>query len=358
MAVREILEAARYDLRMSRTSVAVGLGEVLWDLLPAGKQLGGAPANFAYMMTLLGHRGVVASRVGEDALGVELRARLDRLRVDASCVQAHTAQATGTVKVRLDGAGQPEYEITEGVAWDFLEWTPAWERLAAEADVVCFGSLAQRAPQSRATIWEFVAATRPGALRIFDVNLRQKLFSAEVLAESLRLANVAKLNDHELPVVMRELGLGRDEDEGAAAERLRREFDLKLVCVTRGDKGSLLVTENERDEHPGFPARVVDLVGAGDAFSAALAHHMLAGSTRGAMNEAANRLGAWVASQAGATPPADATLLWRGPRSLLITSKAKAPALPVPAWPPPFDLRSRLRAHTPGQAHNFPFAQT
>jgi fructokinase len=288
--------------------MAVGLGELLWDLLPAGKQLGGAPANFAYMIALLGHQGVVASRVGRDALGTELREKLGVLGLDESYVQTDPAAATGTVQVRIDRGGQPEYEITEGVAWDFLDWNLPWRQLAKKADVVCFGSLAQRSAKSRATIRKFVSAVRPGALRIFDVNLRQKFFSEEVLSESLRLASVAKLNDHELPIVMRELRLNYD-DEGHGAEALRRTFDLKLVCVTRGAMGSLLVTENERDEHPGFPARVVDSVGAGDAFTAALAHHVLAGSSLRVTNAAANRMGAWVASQSGATPPADPAVI-------------------------------------------------
>jgi fructokinase len=288
--------------------VAVGLGEVLWDLLPQGKQLGGAPANFAYMAALLGHRGVVASSAGRDALGDELRQKLGELGLDTSLLQLDPAHATGTVKVHLDAEGQPTYEITEGVAWDFLEWTPSWRQLATTAGVICFGALAQRSPQSRATIQEFLAAAPKASLRIFDVNLRQKFFSAEVLSESLRLANVAKLNDQELPVVMRELRLSFD-GEGASAERLRRTFGLKLVCVTRGSKGSLLVSESGRDEHPGFPVRVADSVGAGDAFTAALAHHLLRGSSLRTTNEAANRMGAWVASQSGATPPPDSAVL-------------------------------------------------
>ena len=288
--------------------VAVGLGEVLWDLLPQGKQLGGAPANFAYMAALLGHRGVVASSAGRDALGAELRQKLVELRLDASSLQLDPAHATGTVKVHLDAEGQPTYEITDGVAWDFLEWTPNWRQLAAAAGVICFGSLAQRSPQSRATIQEFLAAAPKASLRIFDVNLRQQFFPAEVLSESLRLANVAKLNDQELPVVMRELGLSFDGEE-SSAERLRHTFGLKLVCVTRGNRGSLLVSEGGRDEHPGFPVRVVDSVGAGDAFTAALAHHLLRGSSLKTANEAANRLGAWVASQSGATPPPNSAAL-------------------------------------------------
>jgi len=282
----------------------VGLGEVLWDVLPQGKQLGGAPANFAYMTSLLGHRAIVASRVGSDTAGGELRKKLAELGLDTSYVQPDEMHPTGTVKVHVDADGQPSYEITDDVSWDFLAWTREWQRLASVADVICFGSLAQRSEMSRQTIRSFLRAPRADAIRIFDVNLRQEFFSAEVLADSLRLASVAKLNDVELPIVMRHLGLAYDEQK-SAAERLRSAFGLKLACVTRGNQGSLLVREGESDEHPGFAVRVMDSVGAGDAFAAALAHHLLRGSPLRVMNEAANRIGAWVASQHGATPAAD-----------------------------------------------------
>lgn len=290
------------------TRSVVGLGEVLWDLLPEGKQLGGAPANFAYMSGLLGHRAIVASRIGADALGEELRERLASLELETSFLQHDEAHRTGAVKVILDADGQPEYEIEQNAAWDFLEWTPQWRQLAAQADAICFGSLAQRSEASGATIRAFLDASRDDAIRIFDVNLRQDFFSAGVLGASFRLANVAKLNDLELPSVMRTLGLAF-EDERCAAEHLRREFGLELVCVTRGSRGSLLVRENEADEHPGFTVPVADSVGAGDAFTAALAHHLLRHSSLRRMNEAANRMGAWVASQRGATPAADASLI-------------------------------------------------
>lgn len=291
-----------------RDYVAVGLGEVLWDLLPAGKQLGGAPANFAYMSHLLGARGMVASRVGGDASGDELRGRLAGLGLEAEIVQVDTAHETGKVEVRLDSRGQPSYEIAQGVAWDFLELTARWQRLAAEADVICFGSLAQRAPVSRATIRAFLAGSRRDSIRIFDVNLRQQFYTREVLAESLRLANVAKLNAEELPVVTRELGLDQ-VDEKASARALLRKFQLAAVCVTRGGHGSLLLHGEEMDEHPGFAVRVVDLVGAGDAFTAALAHHLARGSSLKVANAAANRMGAWVASEPGATPAGNAEVI-------------------------------------------------
>lgn len=286
----------------------VGLGEVLWDMLPQGKQLGGAPTNFAYMCGLLGHHAVVASAIGTDALGEELPKRLNELKLDTSSIQVSREHPTGTVNVALDGDGQPKYEIEENVAWDFLVWTPGWQQIAARADVICFGTLAQRSAISRETIQAFLRATPPNAIRIFDVNLRQTFFSADVLAESLRLANVAKLNDTELPVVMSLLGL-TSNDETSSAACLRSAFGLDLVCVTRGDRGSLLVRETEFDEHPGFSVRVPDLVGAGDAFTAALAHHLLHGSSLRVMDEAANRMGAWVASQPGGTPRADAEVL-------------------------------------------------
>lgn len=286
----------------------VGLGEVLWDLLPQGKQLGGAPANFAYISGVLGHRAIVAGATGADALGQDLRRQLEELKLDTSFLQTDPAHPTGTVKVSLDPRGQPEYEIEQDVAWDFLAWTPQWQQLAAQADAVCFGSLAQRSAVSQATIRSFLSASRPEAIRIFDVNLRQNFYSAAVLRESFCLANVVKLNDSELPIVMRSLGLS-DANERSSAKALLQTFGLKLVCVTRGERGSLLVREGEFDEHPGFSVRVQDLVGAGDAFTAALAHHVLRGSPLSVVNEAANRMGAWVASQAGGTPRWDAQAL-------------------------------------------------
>ncbi len=292
--------------------IVVGLGELLWDVLPGGKQIGGAPANFAYIVGLLGDRGVIASRIGRDALGDEIREKLVSLGVDTSFLQVDAGHPTGTVNVRVDPDGQPIFDIAAPVAWDFIECTPAWESLARQADAVYFGTLGQRYPQSVAATKALMAFVRPDALKIFDANLRQSFFSAEVIAESLRLANVMKLNHTELPRVLEMLGLSYD-DEKTSAERLRRTYGLKLVCVTRGDHGSLIVVEGAADEHPGFPVSVVDTVGAGDAFTATLVHHLLRGSSTAsslpAMNEAANRMGSWVASHAGGTPPVDSALL-------------------------------------------------
>jgi len=186
---------------MEPTLNVVGLGEVLWDLLPGGKQLGGAPTNFAYMCSLLGHRAAVASRVGRDPLGDELTARLKQLGLATDYLQIDERQPTGTVQVEVDATGSPRFTIIEPVAWDFLDWTPGWAELAGRTDVVCFGSLAQRSATSGATIRRFVQAVSAGALKVFDVNLRQAYFTADVLADSLRLADLVKLSHEELPVV-------------------------------------------------------------------------------------------------------------------------------------------------------------
>ncbi len=291
-----------------RQYTVVGLGEVLWDIFPDGKQLGGAPANFAAMAAALGDRGVIASRIGEDALGERALDRWRQRNVEVSFIQRDPRHETGTVRVDLDDRGQPEFTITENVAWDYLEWTPQWHRLATRADVVCFGTLAQRAPRSRQTIRRFLEATRPDCLRLFDVNLRSSYYSVELLRRSFQRAEVAKLNDEELFRVTDLMGFG-EHDLAARAEQLRRTFNLTLVCITRGARGSLLVAEGETIEHPGITVDVVDTVGAGDAFTAALAYHLLRRASFTLMSEAANRLGALVAARRSATPTLDEDVL-------------------------------------------------
>ncbi len=286
----------------------VGLGEVLWDLLPAGKQLGGAPANFAYITNLLGDRGVVASRVGDDVLGLQAHAKLQHIGLDPAYLQQDPLHPTGTVQVEIDPNGNPKYQIAGPVAWDFLELTPDWAALACRADAVCFGSLAQRSIQSRKTILQFLRLMSPQSVKVFDVNLRQSFYTPEILRESLAHSSVLKLNHEELPIVVSLLG-SSFQGERQAAESLRRSFSLKLVCVTRGVNGSLLIAENAVHEHPAFKVIVADTVGAGDAFTAALIHHLLREAPLSAMNQAANRIGAWVASQVGATPPLDPQVL-------------------------------------------------
>jgi fructokinase len=277
----------------------VGLGEVLWDLLPSGRQLGGAPANFAYCSHLLGDRAVVASRIGEDELGKAVRESLLARGVTDQFLQIDPEQPTGTVKVEIDSAGQPKFEIIHPVAWDFLQWTDTWQALARSADAVCFGSLAQRSSESRRTILEFVDATRSEALRIFDVNLRQTFYSFQIISESMVRANVVKLNHEEVPRVRELLGIKAGDGPYFCKEVIER-FRLQLICITRGSNGSLLCDQTSAHEHPGFHVQVKDTIGAGDAFTAALVHEHLRGRSLAEMNDSANRLGAWVASNSGA----------------------------------------------------------
>ncbi|HKC70565.1 MAG TPA: carbohydrate kinase, partial [Terriglobales bacterium] len=279
----------------------VGLGEVLWDVLPERTCLGGAPTNFAYITTLMGDQGIVASRVGEDSQGIEALRRMEELGLDIDHVQTDHEHRTGIVNVEVDGQGQPRFEIAHPVAWDFLEWTNDWRRLAEQADAACFGSLAQRSETSRATIRRFVRAMLPGTLKVFDVNLRQSYYSPEILAESMKLADIVKFNDDELPKIM-SLSKIPHKDALSSAQRLIREYDLKVVCITRGGRGSLLVRDGDKSEHSGFKVRVADTVGSGDAFTAGLVHEYLHGASLDLMNEVANLVGAWVASEVGAMP--------------------------------------------------------
>jgi fructokinase len=219
-------------------------------------------------------------------------------------VQTDRTHATGSVKVEVDSNGQARFEIADAVAWDFLEWTLDWQRVAESADAVCFGSLAQRSKKSQETIRRFLrAAVR--AVKVFDVNLRQSYYSREVLAESMKLADIVKLNDEELPKIMSLSDFPHvlaHEDEQSSAQRLIEAYDVKLVCVTRGGRGSLLVRGGEASVHRGFRVKVADTVGSGDAFAAGLVHEYLHGASLNLMNEVANLVGAWVASEMGATP--------------------------------------------------------
>ena len=292
---------------MKEPHLILGIGELLWDLLPEGPQLGGAPANFAVMAGRLGNHAVVLSRIGRDDLGRKAMELLNPLPADASFLQVDPVHETGRVTVAFE-AGQPHYTIHQPAAWDFMELSDEWVQLAERADAICFGSLAQRANESRQTIQTLAAQTSAACVRVFDVNLRTPFYSGEVIQESLELATVMKMNDAEVPQVLALLGLPGYEPAAPdhlrlGAERLLEEFPLlEMVAVTRGGHGSLLVKREEWHEHPGVQVNVADTIGAGDASTAAMTHYLLQGASLAALNEAGNRWGAWVASQAGAMP--------------------------------------------------------
>lgn len=289
----------------------LGIGELLWDLLPEGPRLGGAPANFTVMAGRLGSHAAILSRIGRDDLGRKAVEILDPLPVNTEFLQVDRVHETGRVTVVLND-GQPEYTIHEPAAWDFLELSDEWIRLAERADAICFGSLAQRSLESRQTIQTLAAQAKAHCMRVFDVNLRAPFYSSEVVQESLELATVMKMNDAEVPLVLGLLGLQAFDPENPAAlrmgaEKLLEEFPtLKMVAVTRGGAGSLLVTRDAWHEHPGVEVKVADTIGAGDAFTAAMTNYMLRDADLATLNEAGNRWGSWVASRAGAMPELNA----------------------------------------------------
>jgi len=288
--------------------LVLGIGELLWDVLPTGKRLGGAPANFSVMAGRLGNHAVILSRIGRDDLGREAISVLDPLPADTAQLQIDTLHETGRVTVAFTD-GQPEYTIHQGAAWDSLELSDEWVKLAERADAICFGSLAQRSIEARQTIQTLAAQSPSRCVRVFDVNLRPPFYSSEVIQESLELATVVKMNDAEVPLVLALLGIPV-EDGGhpghlrSGAEKLLAEFPtLRMVAITRGAHGSLLVNREEWHEHAGFTTKVADTIGAGDAFTAAMTHYLLRGADLSVLNEAGNRWGSWMASQSGAMPP-------------------------------------------------------
>ena len=284
----------------------LGLGEILWDLLPSGKQLGGAPANFAYHAHALGAESWLVTRVGQDPLGREILDRLRALALPTECVAVDPAAPTGTVSVELAADGQPRFIIHEHVAWDHIVTDAVSLAAAGRADAVCFGTLAQRSEPSRASIRALVAATPPGALRVFDINLRQQFYSRETIETSLELANGLKINDAELPVVAELLGLTGHGPEQLA--ELARRFSLRLVALTRGNSGSLLFSSDHWSDHPGLRVAVKDTIGAGDSFTAAMVLGFLSGWPLDQINQRANEIAAFVCTQAGATPSLPAEL--------------------------------------------------
>lgn len=280
-----------------KKKVIVGIGEILWDMLPTGKALGGAPANFAYHAKRLGEEGWAVSAIGDDPLGREIMDIVGEKRLNN--LIAVTDKPTGTVQVTLDAHGVPTYNIMEDVAWDNIPFTPEMEALAKRADAVCFGSLVQRMG-SRAAVLKFLHATRPEALRVFDINLRQHYYSKEVLDTSLRLANILKINDEEIRIVADMFGL--EGDDTAACRSLVERYDLQLVILTKGADGSEVITATEAIPQTVGKVEVVDTVGAGDSFTAAFVVSYLRGDSLSEAQRLANETAAYVCSCKGAMP--------------------------------------------------------
>jgi fructokinase len=279
----------------------VGLGEVLWDVLPEGKRLGGAPANFACHALALGADACVISAVGRDALGEELLAALQERGFAVDTLSQDSVHATGTVTVAVSEEGQPSYTIHENAAWDHLVPTAAAWRAVAQADAVCFGSLAQRHAVSRKAVGALLDQSSGDALKVFDVNLRQAYYDETILRESLQRANVAKVNEDELPIVGDRLGLS-GENPRERLEALVDAFALEAAALTCGAEGSLLVAGDQCSWAEGVPVEVRDTIGAGDSFLAGFVMGLLLGKPLDWINAQANALARHVCTCEGATP--------------------------------------------------------
>lgn len=278
----------------------IGLGEVLYDVLPEGAKLGGAPANFAYHASQFGFDAMAVSAVGNDILGDHALKTFDDNGL--KYIIPRVAFPTGTVNVALNEAGVPTYTFTPDVAWDHIPFTPEMEAVAKEARAVCFGSLAQRSDESRTTIHKFLEATPKDCLKIFDVNLRGNFYNKEVLTEGVKRADILKINDEELVVIGRMFDYpGLDMEEKCRI--IMHRYHLKMVVLTCGTNGSYVFAPGDVTSYKPTPkVEVADTVGAGDSFTGAFSAAILSGKSIGEAHELAVKVSAYVCTQKGAMP--------------------------------------------------------
>ena len=278
----------------------VGLGEALWDVLPEGKKLGGAPANFAYHAGQFGLDTIAISALGEDALAEET---IDALKEhNLNYLMPRVPYPTGTVQVTLAEGGIPTYDIKEGVAWDNIPYTDEMAEIAKNARAVCFGSLAQRNKVSRENIRKFLADTPADCLKICDINLRQQFYSKEILEDSFKLCNILKINDEELVVVNRMFGYD-GLDMRQTCEKMVQDYGLKMLVLTCGTNGSYVFTDDGLTSFQDTPkVTVADTVGAGDSFTGSFCACIINGKPVQEAHKIAVKVSAFVCTQNGAMP--------------------------------------------------------
>jgi fructokinase len=276
----------------------IGIGEILWDLLPEGKQLGGAPTNFAFHAQQLGLQSSIISSVGDDTLGKEILETIEKTEIISFIDKIE--RPTGTVSVQLDKNGIPKYIIHEDVAWDFISPSESALEFAQQSHAVCFGTLAQRSETSYYSIQEILKIVPANALKVFDINMRQQFYNEEIISKSLEKANILKINEDEILVFADMFNISGDEFE--IIHQIIRQYNLRLLALTKGDKGSWLVSRQEDSylDTPDVP--VADTVGAGDSFTAALVAGLLKGKPLKEIHQTAVDISAYVCTQKGATP--------------------------------------------------------
>lgn len=286
-------------------NLVAGIGEVLWDVLPEGKKIGGAPANFAYHVSKFGLPGCLVSAVGDDFLGEEIVEKLTSKGLSHHL--ARVPYPTGTVQVEVDDDGVPQYDIKENAAWDNIPYTEDLEGIASRTKAVCFGTLAQRNSVSRETINRFLAAMprQSDSLIVFDVNLRQGFYDRNILHDSLTRCNILKINDEELDIVCNVLGIEGDDK----CKTLTDIYDLKSLIFTCGTKGSFIYTRDNVFFRPTPVVEVADTVGAGDSFTAAFISSLLKGKSLQEAHALAVETSAYVCTQKGAMPVLPAALI-------------------------------------------------
>jgi Sugar kinases, ribokinase family len=283
---------------MKNKPIVIGIGELLWDMLPSGKEAGGAPVNFAFHASQTGADAYAISALGDDALGEELIHKLDKNNI--RYIIERVDHPTGTVQVTLN-KGIPQYVINENVAWDYIPLTDKMKQLASEADAISYGTLAQRSPVSRNTTIELLKLIKEDAYKLYDINLRQHFYSKELIEESLKYANSFKVNDEEIEVLKKMFSLNTENEQ--ACRWFISLFGLKLVILTAGESHSSVYTSDESSTIMTPKVNVADTVGAGDCFSGVLITSLLTGKNlkeahNAAVNAAAHvcsRPGAWVA---------------------------------------------------------------
>lgn len=280
-------------------SLIIGIGEILWDIFPEGKRIGGAPANFAYHASQFGNTGMAISAIGCDTLGEDaIKAINGKLAFHFDRVNF----PTGTVKVTLDREGIPAYEIMKNVAWDNIPWSEELEKIAVSTSAVCFGTLAQRNPISRITIRKFIEMVNQnqGTLRILDLNLRSPFYNRNIISDSIKLCNILKINDSELSILQKMYHFKGNMEE--VAEKIMYKYELEALILTRGTDGSHVFTPGMESYYPTPKVNVVDTVGAGDAFTGAFCGAVLQGKTPTEAHKIAVDISAFVCTQPGAMP--------------------------------------------------------